>query len=70
MCWRRCRIAPSGDARMTHFHIRTNPAQVLVREESDWLSDISVTGSILRRRQQSVCLVEERPHSPAYAAGQ
>jgi hypothetical protein len=37
---------------MTHFHIRTNPAQVLVREESDWVSDISVTGSILRRRQQ------------------
>lgn len=26
----------------------------MVREESDWVSDISVTGSIHRRRQQSM----------------
>jgi len=57
-CWRRCRIAPRTDARLTHLQIRTNPAQVLVREESDWVSDISVTGAIRRRRQHALMFTE------------
>ncbi|WP_449104462.1 hypothetical protein [Pseudomonas mohnii] len=30
-----------GDARLPHLQIGTNPAKVMVREESDWVSDIS-----------------------------
>lgn len=52
-CCDRCRIDPRVDARLTHLPIGTNPAQVIVREESNWVCDISATGSIQRRRQHS-----------------
>src|SRR5450830_1192125 len=46
-------MAPRADARLTHLCIGTNPVRAMVREESDRVSDISETGSIRLRRQQS-----------------
>src|SRR5471032_1963754 len=46
-------MAPRADARLTHLCIGTNPVRAMVREESDRVSDISETGSIRLRCQQS-----------------
>ena len=40
-CWRSCRIDPRADARLIHLQNRTNPAKVIAREVSDWVTDIS-----------------------------
>jgi len=41
-CWRRCRIDPHADARLTHLKICTNPAMAMVREEQ--------TGSVISQQ--------------------
>lgn len=47
------------DAELTHVpkqdapQVGTNPAQAMVREKSDLISDISATGSIPRRSQHA-----------------
>jgi hypothetical protein len=52
VCCGRWQIDPRADVRLTHLQIGTNPAQAMARKESDWVSDISATGSIRRQRQQ------------------
>jgi hypothetical protein len=51
VCRRRQRIDPRADARPPYPQVGINPAQALDREESDWVNDISATGSTPRRRQ-------------------
>src|SRR5471030_1155905 len=47
---KRC-LRVDADAKLTHLQIETNSAKEMVSEESDWVSGISVTRSIRRRRQ-------------------
>lgn len=66
-CCGRCRIDPRANARLTHLPIGKNPAQVIVREESNWVCNISAPGSIQRRRQQGGNAQEcQAQKSPAF----
>jgi len=66
-----CARSVDADAQLTYVPTQVspnsnrqkNPAQEMVREESDWVSGISVTGSTQRRRQHHDRFFQHTPLS-------
>jgi len=60
-CWPR--IDPIANARLSHLQNDNNRAQTMIYEESDWISEISTTGSTQHRRQHHFSVRGKSPGS-------